>query len=138
MNRVARPQLTQKALGVLRQASVTRLGEAEHSLDHADAVFDFGANTRFGAVLTPLHLIDHTAMAVAAVGEVLSIRCVLTDHRPLSPIRLVAIYPRLVPVQQLIQPPRHDAHSPQSSSSRGSAWSCYPRRCATSSQNTTA
>src|SRR4051812_10778607 len=121
MNRVARPQLTQKALGVLRQASVTRLGEAEHSLDHADAVFDFGANTRFGAVLTPLHLIDHAAMAVAAVGEVLSIWCVLSDHRPLSPIRLVAIYPRLVPMQQLTQHRRIMHIRRQSSSSRGSA-----------------
>ena len=58
---------------VLRQAAIACLGEAEHPFDHADAVLDLGANTRLRAVLAPLHRIDHPAVAVAAVGEVLGV-----------------------------------------------------------------
>jgi hypothetical protein len=50
-----------------------------------------------------LHFIHDAAMAVALVGEVLSVWRVITDHVFLSPIGLIAVHPRLVAVQQLSQ-----------------------------------
>src|SRR6516165_6356251 len=90
-------------LRVLRQPAVARLDEPEHSFEHPERVLNLGAHPGLRAVLASLHLIDHATMTVAFVGEVLGVRRVLADHRPLSPISLIAIDPRLLPVQQLPQ-----------------------------------
>ena len=52
-----------QAMGVLRQPAVAHLDQAEHPLDHADAVLDLGADGGLGAVLRPLHLVDDPALA---------------------------------------------------------------------------
>ena len=92
-----------QAMGILLQSAVTDLGEAEHPLDDADGVLDLGPYLRLGPVLRPLGLVHHTAMAIAAVGEVLCIRRVFLDHGGLAPVRLIAPHARLVPVQQIGQ-----------------------------------
>src|SRR6516165_5885615 len=58
------------------------------------------AHLRFGPVFRPLALVHDTAMAIAAVDEVLRSWCVLADHRPLAAIRLVAPHAGLVAVPQ--------------------------------------
>ena len=50
-----------QAMGVLRQPTIADLREAEHPLDHPDAVLDLGADGGLGAVLCPLHLFDNPA-----------------------------------------------------------------------------
>jgi len=89
-----------EAMSVLSEPAIAHLGEAKYSLDDADRMLDFGAHLRFGPVFRPLALVHDTAMAIAAVDEVLRSWCVLADHRPLAAIRLVAPHAGLVAVQQ--------------------------------------
>ena len=86
---------------VLRQPAIAHLGKAEHTLDDQKRMLDFGAHLGFRAVLAALHFIHDAAMAIALVGEIPGVRRVITDHVLLPPIGLIAIYPRLVAVQQL-------------------------------------
>jgi IS5 family transposase len=58
---------------------------------------------RLGAVFRPLDLIDNTAVAVAAIGEIAGLGSMLPDHRPLSAVGLITPYPGLLPVQQFGQ-----------------------------------
>src|SRR5664279_5442757 len=44
----------EQAMGVLVQAPIADLGEAEHPLDHADGVLDLGAHPRLRPVLRAL------------------------------------------------------------------------------------
>jgi len=62
-----------QAVGVLVQPAIAHLGEAEHPLDDADRMFDPGPHFGLGAIFRPLDLIDYAAVAVAAIGEVLSL-----------------------------------------------------------------
>ena len=57
-------------MGVLRQASVANLGEAEHPLDHPDAMLDLGTDAGLPAVFATLHLVHDATMTVASVGEI--------------------------------------------------------------------
>src|SRR5262249_2027245 len=92
-----------RSMGVLRQPPVPDLGEAEHPLDHPDAMLDLGTYAGLPAVLSPLHLIDHATMAVASVGEVSGAGRMFADHSLLAAIRLISVDPRLLAVQQLAQ-----------------------------------
>src|SRR5215831_6487322 len=74
----------EQAMRVLFETAVAHLGEAKHSLNDADRMLDFGAHLQFGPVFRPLDLVHDTAVAIAAVDEVLCSRCVLTDHHPLA------------------------------------------------------
>jgi len=56
-----------------------------------------------GAVFRPLDLIDNTAVAVAAIGEIAGLGRMLSDHRALSAVGLITPHAGLVPVQQLGQ-----------------------------------
>ena len=60
----------QQAMRVLLQPAIAHFGKAEHPLDDPDRMFDPGPYFRLGAVFRPLDLIDDTAVAVAAIGEI--------------------------------------------------------------------
>src|SRR5215813_8959088 len=92
-----------EAMSVLSEPAVAHFGKAEDPLDDTDRMLDFGAHLRFGPVFRALALVHDTAMAIAAVDEVLRARCVLADHRPLAAIGLVAPHAGFVPVQQIGQ-----------------------------------
>jgi len=78
----------QQAVGVLREPAIAHLGEAEHPLHDPDRMFDPGPHFRLGTVFRPLGLIDDAAVAVAPVDEILGLRGMLTNHRPLAAIGL--------------------------------------------------
>src|SRR5208282_335697 len=84
---------------VLRQAPVPDFPEAEDVLDHAEHVLDLRAHPRLVAVLRFLTLVDLAVVAVAAVREVLRLRCSRANDRRLALIPLVTPDPRLVAVQ---------------------------------------
>ena len=86
---------------VLVQPAIAHLGKAEHPLDDPDRVFNPGPDFRFGAVFRPLGLIDNTAVAIAAIGEIPGLGRMLPDHRPLAAVSLVTPHPGLAPVQEL-------------------------------------
>ena len=60
----------QQAMEILVQPAITHLGKPEHPLDDPDRVFDPGSHFGFGAVFCPFDLIDNTAVAIAAIGEI--------------------------------------------------------------------
>ena len=66
-------------------------------------MFNPGSDFGLGAVFRPLDLIDNTAVAVAAVGEIPGLRRMLPDYRPLAAVGLIAPHAGLFAVQQLGQ-----------------------------------
>src|SRR5215469_6587669 len=60
----------EQAMSVLRQSAIAHLDKAKHSLNDPDRMLEPGSHFRFGAVFRPLDLIDNTAMAIAAIGEI--------------------------------------------------------------------
>jgi hypothetical protein len=46
-----------------------------------------------GAVFRPLDLIDNTAVAAAAIGEIAGLGRMIPDHRPLAAIRVIGEVP---------------------------------------------
>ena len=72
-----------QAMSVLLQPAIAYLGKAEHPLDDPDRMFDPGPHFGLGTVFRPLDLIHDTAVAVAAIGEILGFWRVLPDHRAL-------------------------------------------------------
>jgi hypothetical protein len=56
-----------------------------------------------GAVFRPLDLTHNTAVAVAAIGEIAGLGRMLSDHRALAAVGLIAPHAGLLPVQQLGQ-----------------------------------
>src|ERR1700760_1045742 len=93
----------EQAMRVLLQPAIAHFGKAEHPLDDPDRMFDPGPHFRLGAVFRPLDLIDNTAVAVAAIGEIAGLGRMLPDHRPLSAVGLITPPAGLLPVQQLGQ-----------------------------------
>src|SRR5215831_5706621 len=79
----------EQAMEVLVQPAIAHLGKAEHPLDDPDRMLDAGPHFRLGAVFRPLDLIDNTAVAVAAVGEIPRPGRVLADHRSLAAVGLI-------------------------------------------------
>src|SRR5258706_6095566 len=79
-----------QAMRILGQATVANFGKAEDALDDADDVLDLGAHPRLGLVLSPFDLIDYSALAVAAIDEVLGPWRSCPDHVTLAAIRLIA------------------------------------------------
>src|ERR1700730_14673822 len=67
----------EQAMSVLLQPAIVHLGKAEHPLDDPDRMFDPGPHFRLGTIFRPLDLIHDTAVAVAAIDEILSLWCVL-------------------------------------------------------------
>src|SRR5215467_5649486 len=123
----------EQAMRVLFETAVAHLGEAKHSLNDADRMLDFGAHLQFGPVFRPLDLVHDTAVAIAAVDEVLCSRCVLTDHHPLARDTLgrptrefrCRVADRAAPCCR--------RHWPASLPPRGSAcWGCRPRNAPSS------
>src|SRR4029077_4164412 len=74
----------EQAMRVLLQPAIAHLSETEYPLDDPDRMFDPGPHPGLGAVFGPLDLVDDTAMAIAAVDEVLSLGRMLADHGPLA------------------------------------------------------
>src|SRR5215475_14472679 len=72
----------QQAMGILVEPAVAHLGKAEHPLDDPDRMLDPGAYLGLGTVFRPLDLIHHTAMAIAAIGEISGPWCMLADQPP--------------------------------------------------------
>src|SRR5262249_39191281 len=67
------------AMSVLFEPAIAHLGEAEDPLDDPDRMLDFGPHLRFGPVCRALDLVHDAAMAVAAIGEVPRLGCVLAN-----------------------------------------------------------
>ena len=88
---------------VLVQPAVADLREAEHPLDHAEAVLDLRPHLRLGAVARLLRLVHHPAMPIASVDEVSCVWCMFADHGALPAICLIAPHPRLITMQQIGQ-----------------------------------
>src|SRR3954471_2314311 len=57
-------------IGILVQAAIAHLHEAEHALDYAEHMLDLRAHLRLGPVLRPLNLVNALLEAIAPVGEV--------------------------------------------------------------------
>src|ERR1700730_608570 len=66
-------------------------------------MFDPGPHFGLCAVFRALDLIDNTAVAVAAIGEIAGLGGMLPDHHPLAAIGLIIPHPGLLPMQQLGQ-----------------------------------
>src|SRR5438105_14273372 len=79
----------EQAMRVLFQPAIAHFGKAEHPLDNPDRMFDPGPHFGLCAVFRPLDLIDNTAVAVAAIGEIAGLGRMLPDHRPLSAVGLI-------------------------------------------------
>ena len=77
-----------QAMSVLLQPAIAYLGKAEHPLDDPDRMFDPGPHFGLGTVFRPLDLIHDTAVAVAAIDEILGLWSMLPDHRPLAAVRI--------------------------------------------------
>jgi hypothetical protein len=92
-----------ESLGILEQAPVADLGEAEDDLEDQERMLAPGADAGLGAVLAPLDLIDPAAVPVAAMRKVLGARGSGADDVALSLVGRVAPHPRLFPVQQFRQ-----------------------------------
>src|SRR5215470_4120920 len=90
-------------MGVLFEPAIAQLGKAEHPLDDSDRMFNPGPHFGLGAVFRPLDLIDNTAVAVAAIGEIPGLGRALPDYRPLAAVSLITPHPGLVAVQQIGQ-----------------------------------
>jgi hypothetical protein len=58
---------------------------------------------RFREIFHPLNLIDNTAVAIAAIGEIAGLERMLSDHRLLSAVGLITPYAGLISVQQIGQ-----------------------------------
>src|SRR5215472_2523138 len=82
----------EQAMSVLRQSAIAHLDKVKHSLNDPDRMLDPGSHFRFGAVFRPLDLIDNTAVAIAAIGEIAGFG---RDHCPLSAVGLITPYPGL-------------------------------------------
>src|SRR6516164_3205713 len=82
-----------QAMSVFLQPAIAYLGEAKHALDDLDRMFDPSAHFGLDTIFRSLDLVDDAAVAVAAIGEVLGRGGVLTDHRPLAAVGLIAPYP---------------------------------------------
>ena len=93
----------QQAMRVLLQTAIAHLGKAEHPLDDPDHMFNPGPHFGLGAVFRPLDLIDNTAVAVAAIGEIPGLGRALPDYRPLAAVSLITPYPGFIAVQQIGQ-----------------------------------
>src|SRR5262249_6311170 len=93
----------EEAMGVLLQTAIAHLGKAEHPLDDPDHMFNPGPHFGLGAVFRPLDLIDNTAVAVAAIGEIPGLGRALPDYRPLAAVSLISPYPGFIAVQQIWQ-----------------------------------
>src|SRR5215472_3003335 len=93
----------EEAMRVLLQSAIAHLGKAKHPLDDPDHMFNPGPHFGLGAVFHPLDLIDNTAVAVAAIGEIPGLGRALPDHRPLAAVSLITPYPGLIAVQQIGQ-----------------------------------
>src|SRR5215472_3147657 len=79
------------------------LGKDEYTFDDPDRMLDPGPHFRLGAVFRPLDLIDNTAVAVAAIGEIPGLGRMVPDRPALASVGLIAPYSGLLPVQQLGQ-----------------------------------
>lgn len=88
---------------VLVQSPVAKHGEADLPLDNEKRVLDFCSDLRLGPVVRPLSFINHAAMPVAAIGEILGIWHVLDDHLSLTAISPIVPHPGLIPVQEIRQ-----------------------------------
>src|SRR5882757_8611309 len=86
----------QQAMSVLLEPAIAHLGKAEHPLDDPDDMLDPGPHFGLGAIFRPLDLIDNTAVAVAAIGEIPSLGRMVPDHRPLAATGLITPYPGLI------------------------------------------
>jgi hypothetical protein len=90
-------------MSILLQPAIAHLGEAEHPFDDPDRMFDPSPHFGLGTIFCPLDLVDNAAVSVAAIGEVLGLRGVQSDHRTLAAVGLIAPYSGLLAVQQIRQ-----------------------------------
>src|SRR6266550_1412166 len=90
----------EQAMRVLLQPAIAHLGKAEYPFDDPDRMFNPGPHLRVGAIFRALDLIHYTAVAVAAIDEILGFWCVLPDHRPLPAVGLITPDAGILAVQK--------------------------------------
>src|SRR5437660_10897131 len=116
----------EEAMRVLLQPAIAHLGKAEHPVDDPDRMLDPGLHFGLGAVFRPLDLIDNTAVAVAAIGEIPGLGRALPDYRPLAAVSLITPYHHCRAADRAA--PCSRRHWPASPPPRGSVWcGCRPR-----------
>ncbi len=93
----------EEPMGILLQASVADLDEAELPFDHAEQVFDTSPDSGFGAVAFAICFTEWMAGVALVMGKVLGVRRVLQDGLRLPSIGAVAPYPGFLPMQQIGQ-----------------------------------
>jgi len=103
MNGLANTQVLNSPFSRSYSACDSGSSQAEHLLDHPDRVLKVGAHTRLDAVAGLLRLVDHCAVAVAAIGEILPVRRVFADRRALAAVGLVTPHARLIAMQKVRQ-----------------------------------
>ena len=127
----------EQTVGVLGDAAVAHLGEAEDALDHQKRVLDFGAHLRFVSILGPLHRAQRLMAARRGLCEVARVGCNTSDHLGLSDVGTVAPYAPLSSVQQMPQCPAVVHVSRRSHHGVDQLGLGSPPRCALSCQSTT-
>lgn len=88
--------------GVLGDAAVAHLGEAEHALDHADGVLDAGAYPAACPFDPAIVLAQVPVASAAPLREVARPRCSSLDLLGASDLGRVAPHVRLLAVQELL------------------------------------
>ena len=83
---VDQPTSNKQPVGILLQAPVTDLVEAEDALEDEKRVFDPGPDSRFGAVLRALGVRQGLLAVAFLVRKILCSRGMLPDHLALSGI----------------------------------------------------
>ena len=89
------------AVAVLGQTAIAHFGESKHPLDDADRMLDSCPDARLVAVLCLDRLVQEMLSLTLPVGEVLGLRRLGANDFLLALVRLIAVDPRLLSVQQL-------------------------------------
>ncbi len=89
----------EQPVGVLGDAAVAHLGEAEEPLDHQKRMLALGAHLRFVSILRPLHSAQRLVAARLGLREVARVGRNTSDYLGLPDVGTIAPYPRLSAVQ---------------------------------------
>lgn len=92
-------------IGVLGQAAIAHLGEAEYPLDHTEDTFDPGADPGLGPVRGPIGGGQRAIPTALALGEVAGVGSGLVNDLFLSRMGQIAMIPLLMAVEKIGQPP---------------------------------
>ncbi len=89
----------EQPVGILGDAAVAHLDEAEEPLDHQKRMLALGAHLRFVSILRPLHSAQRLVAARLGLREVARVGRNTSDYLGLPDVGTIAPYPRLSAVQ---------------------------------------